>query len=342
MRSCKPGTKTRTWLLAACVACWLPMQTQAQEPTRERAVTTRPEITILSTMVADYLGEGEWGFAALIETPDTSILFDTGFKADTVLNNARLLNVDLSGTEIAVLTHFHSDHTGGLLTLRESLMDRHPKALSRVYVGDGFFRQRYDTEHEPVWSLPNPGFTPSFKSPGEFRKAAESLGIEFVVVESATTLAPGVVLTGPIARTHPEKNVSPGFFLKSGDAYVPDTVPESQVLGIDTDHGWVLISGCGHAGIVNASEQLRKIKKQPIHAGVGGFHLFRASDETVAWTAGKLGEFGYEKFVGAHCTGARATFEIADKLGLPASSVSIGAIGTRVDADIQIHPASID
>ena len=91
--------------------------------------------------------------------------------------------------------------------------------------------------------------------------AAEAVGIRFVFVESTTKLAKGVVLTGPIARTHRENNVSPGFFLKAGDEYVADTVPESQVVGIDTDKGWVLVSGCGHAGIVNASEQLRKIKE---------------------------------------------------------------------------------
>jgi 7,8-dihydropterin-6-yl-methyl-4-(beta-D-ribofuranosyl)aminobenzene 5'-phosphate synthase len=321
-------------LWVALLICWMPVQAEAE--------MTKAEITILSTMVANFLGEGEWGFAALIETPDKSILFDTGFKAQTVLNNARLLDVDLSSTEIVVLTHFHTDHTGGLLTLREEYRKKNPEALSKVYVAKGFFDQRFDADHQPVYSLPNPGFTESFKTPAEFKKAAEALGIRFVVVEKATKLAPGVVLTGPITRTHPEKNVSPGFFLKAGDEYVADTVPESQVLGIETDQGWLLVSGCGHAGIVNASEQLRKVKELPIHMAVGGFHLFRASDETVSWTADKLEEFGYKKFVGAHCTGAHATFQIRDHLGLPNSSVSIGAIGTRIDTELVIHPASID
>jgi len=177
--------------------------------------------------------------------------------------------VDLSSTEIVVLTHFHTDHTGGLLTLREAYRKKNPKALSTVYVAKGFFDQRFDADHQPGYSLPNPGFTESFKTPGEFKAAAEALGIRFVVVESATKLAPGVVLTGPIARTHPERNISPGFFLQAGDEYVADTIPESQVVGIDTDQGWLWVSGCGHAGVVNASEQLLKIKKQPIVMGVG-------------------------------------------------------------------------
>jgi 7,8-dihydropterin-6-yl-methyl-4-(beta-D-ribofuranosyl)aminobenzene 5'-phosphate synthase len=113
-----------------------------------------------------------------------------------------------------------------------------------------------------------------------------------VVVESATELAPGVVFSGAINRIDTEKNVLPGFFLKADDKYISDTVPESQVIGIDTKQGWLLVSGCGQTGIVNASEQLMRIKKQPIHMGLGGFHLFKADEETISWIAGKLKTFG--------------------------------------------------
>lgn len=325
-------TSVRKWLCVLLLICWIPAH----------ADTTEAKITILSTMVASYLGVGEWGFAALIETPDKSILFDTGLKSETVLTNARLLNIDLSKVEEVVLSHFHTDHTGGLLSLREAYKKENPNALSTVYVGKGFFTQRFDVNHTPVYSLPNPGFTQSFSTPEGFRSAAEAKGIRFIVVESTRELAPGVFLTGPITRIHPEKNVSPGFFLKSGDQYIADTVPESQVIGIDTDQGWLLISGCGHAGIINASEQLLQIKNQPIHMGVGGFHLFQANAETILWTASKLKKFGYQKIVGAHCTGAHATHELGDYLDLPKSSVSIGAIGTSVDSALVIHPASID
>lgn len=154
----------RSYLWPALLLCSLPIQ----------AETTKADITVLSTMVANYLGEGEWGFAALIETPDRSILFDTGFKAKTVLNNARHLKVDFSATETVVLTHFHTDHTGGLLTLREAYKKKNPKALSKVY----------DANNQPAYSLPNPDFTQSFKTPEEFKKAAEALGIQFIIMDS--------------------------------------------------------------------------------------------------------------------------------------------------------------
>ena len=302
-----------------------------------------PEITLLSTMVANYLGAGEWGFSALLEFPQTAWLFDTGFKADTVKNNAARLGKDLSKVESVILSHFHTDHTGGLLTLRRTLRTQNPNAFSTVYVAPGFFLQRYSKGGVKTYSLPNPYFTESFETPTEFRAAAEGLGMRFVVVEEPLQILPGVVLTGAIDRVHDEQNVGPGFFLKSprGDL-VADTVPESQVLGVNTRRGWVLISGCGHAGIVNAAEQLRRIKPQAVYLAMGGFHLFQANDAVIDWTAAELARFGVQKLVGAHCTGAYATQRIADHLDLSRDAVSIGAIGMRVDSDLNIVPSSIE
>ena len=211
-----------------------------------------PEITILSTMVANFSGEGEWGFSALIETDDETILFDTGFKENTVLRNAASLKKDLSVVEKVVLSHFHTDHTGGLLKLRETFRGENPKAFSTVYVGRGFFEQRYTSAGDPVYSLPGQSFSPFFTSAQEFRSAAEKLGITFVVIDAPTEISDNMTLTGPIERVHDERNVSPGFFLRKNEVLLADTVPESQSLGIKTDQGWILVSGCGHAGIVNA------------------------------------------------------------------------------------------
>jgi 7,8-dihydropterin-6-yl-methyl-4-(beta-D-ribofuranosyl)aminobenzene 5'-phosphate synthase len=78
------------------------------------------KITILSTMLAEE-GMGEWGFSALVEADGRRILFDTGLRPETVLQNARHLGIDLSGVTDVVLSHHHGDHTGGLLTLRREL-----------------------------------------------------------------------------------------------------------------------------------------------------------------------------------------------------------------------------
>src|SRR6185295_6128593 len=77
---------------------------------------TSLHITILSTMLADR-GVGEWGFSALVEADGHRLLFDTGYRPETVLKNAAELGVDLAGVTEVVLSHHHGDHTGGLLTL---------------------------------------------------------------------------------------------------------------------------------------------------------------------------------------------------------------------------------
>jgi 7,8-dihydropterin-6-yl-methyl-4-(beta-D-ribofuranosyl)aminobenzene 5'-phosphate synthase len=121
---------------------------RAQAPS-ERLTPSAPEahqvkslhITILSTMLADR-GIGEWGFAALIEADGRRLLFDTGYRPETVLQNARELGIDLSTVTDVVLSHHHDDHTGGLVTLRRELAKKNAAALSRIHVAPGLFLSR--------------------------------------------------------------------------------------------------------------------------------------------------------------------------------------------------------
>ena len=101
------------------------------------------EITVLATNISNYGGFGEWSFSALYESDKESILFDTGFHEDTVLHNAKILNKDLSKVEKVILSHFHSDHTGGLIKLRKTYKPFNKNAFKNVYVTKGFFAQRY-------------------------------------------------------------------------------------------------------------------------------------------------------------------------------------------------------
>jgi 7,8-dihydropterin-6-yl-methyl-4-(beta-D-ribofuranosyl)aminobenzene 5'-phosphate synthase len=55
-----------------------------------------------------------WGYAALVETPEHTLLFDTGGDSPTLLNNMQILEVDTASIERVVLSHDHGDHTGGL------------------------------------------------------------------------------------------------------------------------------------------------------------------------------------------------------------------------------------
>jgi 7,8-dihydropterin-6-yl-methyl-4-(beta-D-ribofuranosyl)aminobenzene 5'-phosphate synthase len=283
-------------------------------------------ILILSTMLAEE-GIGEWGFAALVEADGRRILFDTGARPETVLQNARELGVDLSDISDVVLSHNHSDHVGGLLPLRRELSRKNRSAVSRAHVAPGIF-----------WSRPAADGRES-NAMLALKAAYETEGGRFVEHAEPFSLSPGVWLTGPVPRIHPERNWSVSGQMKSPSGLVEDTLPEDQSLVFDTERGLVLLSGCGHAGIINTIEQARsKIRNAPLHAAIGGFHLFAADDPSLEWTAAKLREFGLGHFIGAHCTGIEAVFRIREGAGLERRTSVVGAVGASFTLGEGIQP----
>ena len=166
------------------------------------------EITVLATNTANFGGIGEWSFSALLESDDEKILFDTGFNENTVLHNANLLGKDLSQVEKVILSHFHGDHTGGLIKLRKTFKEINPKAFSTVYVADGFFEQRYDENGELR------GFIGGFNDVDNFLKETDDLGIRFVILKEPIEISKNLYLSGPVERIHERVVVSPGFYLK--------------------------------------------------------------------------------------------------------------------------------
>ncbi len=59
-----------------------------RNPVRIILVLAALHLTVLSTMLADTVAIGEWGFAALVEADGYTLLFDTGERHETVLRNA--------------------------------------------------------------------------------------------------------------------------------------------------------------------------------------------------------------------------------------------------------------
>ena len=104
-------------------------------------IWSKYEITVLATNISNYGGFGEWSFSALYESDDESILFDTGFHEDTVLHNAQVLNKDLSKVEKVVLSHYHSDNTGGLIKRRKTCKSVSKQAINKDYGTRGLIDQ---------------------------------------------------------------------------------------------------------------------------------------------------------------------------------------------------------
>jgi 7,8-dihydropterin-6-yl-methyl-4-(beta-D-ribofuranosyl)aminobenzene 5'-phosphate synthase len=283
------------------------------------------KIVVLSTMLADR-GLGEWGFSAYVEADGRRLLFDTGARPRTVLENARELGIDLARVDTVVLSHNHGDHTGGLLTLRAELAKQEKTALATAHVGRGIF-----------WPRPNAKNTAL-----EIKDEYEKGGGRFVEHAEPAMLHPGVWLTGPVPRPFPEKNWSGTGRVATESGEVEDTIPEDQSLVFDTDRGLVVLSGCGHAGIVNTATYARKIVREAaLHALVGGFHLFPLDYARLDWTADQLRPFGVQNLVGAHCTGIEAVYRLRERLGLVRKTAVVGAVGASFSLDGGIDPRDL-
>jgi 7,8-dihydropterin-6-yl-methyl-4-(beta-D-ribofuranosyl)aminobenzene 5'-phosphate synthase len=280
------------------------------------------DVKVLSTMLADDDSIGEWGFSALVVVDGHRILFDTGARPDTVLINARALKVDLSNVPDVILTHNHADHTGGLMTLKRSVGSN---ALTTAHAGQGIFLNRGNDRIEKL------------------RADFQAAGGKFVIHDGPAELFPGVWLTGPVPRKYPERNWSGTGTIQMPDgSKQEDNIPEDMSLVIDTDRGLVVISGCGHAGVINTLEYARaKVRSAPVHAAIGGFHLFALDDDKLLWTGGKLREFGLQNFLGAHCTGIEATYRIRELAGLTRKTAAVAAVGAEFKLGEGFKPGNI-
>jgi 7,8-dihydropterin-6-yl-methyl-4-(beta-D-ribofuranosyl)aminobenzene 5'-phosphate synthase len=103
-----------------------------------------------------------------------------------------------------------------------------------------------------------------------------------------------------------------------------------------------VLTGCGHAGVVNTIDYARTfLRPARVYALIGGIHLFNASEATLAWTAGKLREFGVDNLIGAHCTGIETVYRLRTDLGLDRAHAVVGAVGATFELGRGIDPRNI-
>jgi 7,8-dihydropterin-6-yl-methyl-4-(beta-D-ribofuranosyl)aminobenzene 5'-phosphate synthase len=273
-------------------------------------------ITILDTPLTGGSGIGEWGFSALVVADGHRILYDTGQRSDVVLRNAKELKIDLGAIPDVVLSHNHPDHVGGLLALRQSVLAKSPDALARAHVGLGIFTPRRTISPPVDWN-------PMTLIKGEYEKT----GGVFVVHDRPVELYPGVWLTGPVPRKYepcgskgPGEKIPPGY----------DVIPEDMALVCNTSQGLVVMTGCGHAGIVNIIAYAQAfIRPARVHAIIGGLHLdasMEPAPATLTWTSAQLKAFGVDYIMGAHCTDIGNILRFRQDLGLDSDHAKVGKV----------------
>jgi 7,8-dihydropterin-6-yl-methyl-4-(beta-D-ribofuranosyl)aminobenzene 5'-phosphate synthase len=300
---------------------------QSNPPAQIQAV----KLTVLSTMlVGSAQGIGEWGFSGLLEADGRRILIDTGSHPETVLQNARDFKIDLSNVKELIITHNHWDHVRGIMTLRKAMMQKNPDALSVMHVSRGVFYSRPTDRGENNEMI-------------AIRKEYEATGGKIIEHAQGAEIFPGAWLTGPVPRKYPERNWTTSGKVQMPEGLVEDNIPEDQSLVLNTPRGLVIVTGCGHAGVVNILTYAHEhFPTQPVEAVIGGLHLFPASDETLNWTGDKLKEFKVANLVGAHCTGIEALYKLRERIGLTRKTALVGSVGGSYVLTSGIMPAGLE
>jgi 7,8-dihydropterin-6-yl-methyl-4-(beta-D-ribofuranosyl)aminobenzene 5'-phosphate synthase len=153
--------------------------------------------------------ETAWGFAAVIETGSSTVLFDTGGDGSILLSNLQRLGIDPTSIDAIVLSHIHGDHTGGL----DQFLERHSNVT--VYMPVSFpktFRRMIEQHGARVETVSGPRrLFANLHSTGEL---GESIKEQALIVDMEEGLVivtgcahPGVIQIARVAREYLRREI---------------------------------------------------------------------------------------------------------------------------------------
>jgi 7,8-dihydropterin-6-yl-methyl-4-(beta-D-ribofuranosyl)aminobenzene 5'-phosphate synthase len=248
----------------------------------------------------------EHGFSALVRVEkdgrERTLLFDTGVSPTGMVENMRRLDLSLTDVEVIVLSHGHWDHVTGMEGVARTL----GRAGLPVMIHPEFWSRR---------RIRFPGLDPA-ELPSTSRSALEGVGFDIVEERQPSFLLDGsVLITGEVDRTTEFETGFQGHDAFRNDGWQPDPLildDQAMVLRL-SERGLVILSGCGHAGIVNTVRYAQRLTgQQEIAAIIGGFHLSGPMFETIITpTVRAFDELSAALIVPAHCTGWKAIHQLA-------------------------------
>jgi 7,8-dihydropterin-6-yl-methyl-4-(beta-D-ribofuranosyl)aminobenzene 5'-phosphate synthase len=259
----------------------------------------------------------EFGLSLHVEVNGTTILFDMGASA-AFANNAETLGVDISKVDVAVISHHHFDHGGGLARFFE-LNQKAP-----VFIRQG---PQVDRFSKLLGVIKRPI--------GLDLDLLERFASRVEFINEMREISPGVSLLTGIGSTHPRPRGNRRLFVDSGGSLVPDPFDHELLMVVHEDDGMTVFTGCSHNGVLNLIDAARaQFPRAPVKAVFGGFHLnVPPFFKSMAANRSEVREIGWkvmDKVEGTvfsgHCTGEKAFSVLAEVMGEKLKAVRTGTI----------------
>ena len=260
-----------------------------------------------------------------------NILLDTGSTAETLFQNMAQAGFSVDDIDMIFLSHCHHDHTGGLLAVLENKTDRVP-----VVAHPQLLRKTFKLKNG-LHSIGLPG--------GLTRSDLEKAGADLFLAADPVEIFPGAFSTGCIPRQTEFEQRTAGFYrvvdqsepgCDSGGAASEPNAPPGRIqedlqeddlaLGVKVKQkGLVVLTGCGHAGIINTVRHASQVSgSREIYAVIGGFHLNDAREEVIERTVSELSGWEPSLVSAGHCTGFHAVHRLYEELGERFSPLGVG------------------
>lgn len=266
------------------------------------------EITSLIDHVKTTTGTAittEWGLSLHLKCNEFSMLFDMG-SSGHFIDNAAALGIDIQSVDLAVLSHGHFDHGGGL----RSFLVANSKAVVHMRRGADadlyaklFGFKRYVGLEKEVLSV--------YKDRIRF-------------FDQSIELRGGVFAIIPVKESYPPPRGNRFLFRRRGSALLLDDFSHELALAVEADGGIVVFTGCSHHGTLNILAAVKDaLPDRPIKSLFGGFHLVSLP---LSWTLSEdkksvralgqaLPQSGVETFYTSHCTGSKGYRILKDIMG---------------------------
>lgn len=256
----------------------------------------------------------EHGLSLYIEFGDRKILLDTG-ASGSFLSNGEKLGVNIEDIEIAVLSHGHNDHGGGLKAFFSS------NSIGKVYLKKEATKDYYSYKDGDK------------KYIGISKDVMEDNWKRLQFINEFTEIEKNIFILSDIEKDYPLPEGNSNLYMEDKHGFRRDEFVHELLLVIRGEDGIVIFTGCAHNGIINIIKTVKHFfPGEKINGIIGGFHLMTegkwegacAKEEDIEKISEAIMEEGVEVVYTGHCTGEKGYFILKEKLGNGVKYLSTG------------------